>query len=212
MKTELPHIKIDEAQAYRPIVHSEDPQLIFLHDILTHEECDRIVEIGERSDLFSPGKIYGEYPEGVFSKLRTSYGYDLTNEYGEFVADIDNRIAEIANWPVSKTETLHVMRYGPGQFFKHHFDWHMSSGPSMEKYGQRYGTMVLYLSDVEEGGETLFGKLGKIISPQKGCAVFFNYDSDNDPKTASKTLHAGHTVKKGVAYKMRKLFIQKDQS
>ena len=40
--------------------------------------------------------------------------------------------------------------------------------------GQRTLTCMIYLNDVESGGETEFTKLGLIIKPKKGTIVIWN--------------------------------------
>ncbi len=63
--------------------------------------------------------------------------------------------------------------------------------------GQRVGTFVIYLSDVEAGGCTVFPALGLEVRPKKGSAVFFaNVDADGTPDR--KTLHGGQVMTRGV--------------
>ena len=54
-------------------------------------------------------------------------------------------------------------------------------------------TMVVYLSDVLEGGNTVFPKLDIAVAPRKGSAVVWeNLRSDGTPY--EETLHAGCPV------------------
>ena len=39
--------------------------------------------------------------------------------------------------------------------------------------GNRIGTLLMYLSDVEQGGATVFTKLGISVRPKKGLVVFW---------------------------------------
>ena len=41
--------------------------------------------------------------------------------------------------------------------------------------GQRIGTLIMYLNDVEEGGETIFPEIGFSVAPRRGHAVYFGY-------------------------------------
>ncbi|MGZ5781611.1 MAG: prolyl hydroxylase family protein, partial [Burkholderiaceae bacterium] len=62
--------------------------------------------------------------------------------------------------------------------------------------GQRVATLILYLNDVEEGGETEFPEIGLKIIPKAGNALYFAYmNSSSQPDPL--TLHAGRPVLKG---------------
>ena len=60
----------------------------------------------------------------------------------------------------------------------------------------RISTLVMYLNDVEEGGETFFPKLNLSVHPRKGMAVYFEYFYQ-DQSLNELTLHGGAPVTKG---------------
>jgi hypothetical protein len=63
------------------------------------------------------------------------------------------RISELSFTPVAWGEPLHVLHYDPGQFFRGHLDVHAKPG---RHTSSRIATCFMYLSDVEQGGETYF--------------------------------------------------------
>jgi hypothetical protein len=63
------------------------------------------------------------------------------------------RISEISFTPVAWGEPLRVLHYEPGQFFRGHLDVHAKPG---RHTSSRIATCFMYLSDVEQGGETYF--------------------------------------------------------
>ena len=64
---------------------------------------------------------------------------------------------------------------------------------------------MIYLNDVEEGGETEFTKLNVKIKPKRGRAVIWgNMTSDN--KVDHNTMHAGLPVIKGEKHIITKWF------
>lgn len=204
MTRNIPYINIENSDIlnlYRPIVHSTKPQLILLHDFLDHETCDNIISLSEEIDGYKRGCVYKK--EGGFevSSNRTNDSYGFTEDYNEKISYINEKIATTCNWYKKRANKLNILRYSEKQKFNWHHDYHTDSHPhAREECGQRLGTMVIYLNNVERGGETVFKHLKKIIKPQKGCALFWNYDWDNDPETAKMTEHGGNTVQKGTKY------------
>ena len=66
----------------------------------------------------------------------------------------------------------------------------------MEKGGQRIATLIIYLSDVESGGATIFPELDFEVFPRKGGAVYFSY-CDRHTRLDRMTLHGGAPVERG---------------
>jgi prolyl 4-hydroxylase len=67
--------------------------------------------------------------------------------------------------------------------------------------GPRILTFYLYLSDVEEGGETAFPSLGIKVKPKKGKAVLWPSTlNDNLEEMDRRTMHEAMPVIKGVKY------------
>merc|ERR1711957_434100 len=91
-------------------------------------------------------------------------------------------------------------QYEEGQFYATHHDAAATreSNPS----GPRILTFFLYLSDVEEGGETAFPDLGPlVVPPRKGSAILWPSVLDEAPDRVDfRTRHEARPVKKGVKY------------
>ena len=67
--------------------------------------------------------------------------------------------------------------------------------------GPRILTALLYLSDVEEGGETVFPKLGIDISPKRGRLVIWpGVENTNNNRIDFRTMHGANSVVKGIKY------------
>lgn len=52
-------------------------------------------------------------------------------------------------------EATQVLRYGPGQKYEGHYDYFFDRVHN-QRGGHRYATVLMYLNNVEEGGETVF--------------------------------------------------------
>ena len=129
----------------------------------------------------------------VQSELRTSHSMHFQpSMYDAPVFLSLRRIARIAGLPASHAEPLGVLRYGPGQEYRPHYDYYSDD----RHQAQRVSTVFVYLNDVEEGGGTDFPRLGARVEPERGKAVkFLNCDAEGKPNP--ETLHAGLPVIRG---------------
>jgi prolyl 4-hydroxylase len=143
-------------------------------------------------------------------EARSSYGTALHREQ---TVDIDKRIAAVTHFPVENGEHLYLLRYGDKQEYKPHYDWFASDlGPEwkemVERTGQRYATMIIYLSEVEKGGETSFPKINLKIKPNRGDALLF-YDMTPMGEVDDMSLHGGEVVEQGEKWIVTKWIHQK---
>jgi prolyl 4-hydroxylase len=178
------------------------PRIVVLGNVLSDEECDALTTYCEPR-LTRSSVLAGSAGAVEVHPNRTSSGVMLTREETAVISRIEARLAGLAQWPAERTEGLQVLRYGMTEEYKPHFDWIPPDLPGLKKHldvaGQRLGTFVLYLSDVEAGGSTSFPSIGLEVMPRKGGAVFFvNTDSSLVPDKL--TLHAGTPVLKGVKF------------
>lgn len=56
---------------------------------------------------------------------------------------------------IENGEDLQVLHYEPGQKYDPHFDYFVDK-VNIARGGHRIATVLMYLSDVEKGGETVF--------------------------------------------------------
>ena len=88
-------------------------------------------------------------------------------------------------------EPLQVLRYRPGQQYRNHYD--AIAGLD----NQRALTMLVYLNDAYQGGETRFVRTGLAVRGRKGDALLFrNILPDGRPDPMSE--HAGLPVVSGT--------------
>jgi prolyl 4-hydroxylase len=111
------------------------------------------------------------------------------------------------NWPVDNGEGFQILHYGVGGEYTPHFDYFPPEQPGsathISRGGQRVSTLVMYLNDVEEGGETTFPDVGLSVSPRAGSAVYFRY-FNGAGQIDPLTLHAGAPVLAGEKWIMTK--------
>ena len=175
------------------------PYLVVLDNVLSSEECDELVSLSanklKRSKIVDPATG----GDAVIAD-RTSYGAFFALNETPFIANLDRRLSELMSWPVENGEGIQILKYAVGGEYKPHFDYFpprdQGSKGHLNQGGQRVSTLVMYLTDVLEGGETIFPELGLAVSPKKGSAVYFEYCNSHG-QVDPLTLHGGNPVVQG---------------
>ncbi|XP_064936662.1 prolyl 4-hydroxylase 1-like isoform X2 [Musa acuminata AAA Group] len=160
--------------------------------------------------------------EGMKSDVRTSSGMFLSSEERKYpiIEAIEKRIAVFSQVPAENGELIQVLRYETSQLYRPHHDY-FSDTFNLKRGGQRVATMLMYLSDDVEGGETYFpmagsgecscgGKVvkGLCVKPNKGDAVLF-WSMGLDGETDPNSLHGGCAVLRGEKWSATKWMRQK---
>ncbi|KAJ8599054.1 hypothetical protein CTAYLR_009818 [Chrysophaeum taylorii] len=195
----------------------DGPWVLTFENFVTDAEADAIVASVKNS--FSRSTDQGSVDEfgeqqKVVSQGRTSENAWCTGtcEDSPSTLAVMKRIEGVTGIPTANYESFQVLRYLPGQYYRSHHD--MSGADNNLACGPRIYTFFLYLSDVEEGGETEFplleddGGVPLRIRPRRGSALWWpSVRSDDptrqDPRTCV-TLHVfGHAalqVKTGIKF------------
>lgn len=161
-----------------------DVDIYTADNFLSNEMCDKIMNNASSTLEESPliRKIYN------FRTSKTSYNVD---------PDVDKLIEKYFNCEDVASEKTQVQMYSVGDEFKEHFDWfHEIDKHFIGHSGQRTWTIMVYLNDVDSGGETNFPKLGLNITPKKGKAVVWN-NLHEDGSGNYQVIHSGKPVIKG---------------
>jgi predicted 2-oxoglutarate/Fe(II)-dependent dioxygenase YbiX len=102
-----------------------------------------------------------------------------------------------AEWGAGRTKVsltglfspLRVYRYHPGQ----HFGLHQDQSYRRDDGARSLLTLMVYLDDDFEGGETDFPEQGERVAPARGDGLWFQH----------MVLHAGRAVTRGVKHVLR---------
>lgn len=172
-------------------------------DFLTDRECASLramINAGAR-----PSKLFSG-TEGL--EYRTSHSCHM--ERGDsLVRAISDRIVVLMGVDGATGETLQGQRYTVGQEYKPHWDYfpvNKTYWPHMRAQGgQRCWTAMIFLSDVEGGGETHFPYAGFMVSPMEGMLILWN-NLLPDGAPNRDTLHAALPVTAGTKYVVTKWF------
>lgn len=170
-------------------------------DFLTNDECKYIIDLSET--VFEPSKLMGE--ENFVGYGRNSRSAFLTFREDKVLNEIRKRASALINLPESHFEFFQCVSYDVGQEFAHHFDTFdpkiESQKKQIEEWGQRKYTLLAYLNDDFEGGETGFPNANLMVKPKKRSVVVFNNLDENEDVLPS-AFHAGLPVTKGRKYAM----------
>ncbi|MEH6990799.1 2OG-Fe(II) oxygenase [Cytobacillus firmus] len=177
---------LTEDREIQIIAKFAEPLIVVLGNVLSDEECDQLIQ--QSKDRMQRSKVANSLE---VDELRTSSSTFFEEGENELVARIEKRVSQIMNIPVEHGEGLQILNYKIGQEYKAHFDFFSSASKAASN--PRISTLVMYLNDVEQGGETYFPKLNLSVSPQKGMAVYFEYFY-NDQNLNDLTLHGGAPV------------------
>lgn len=205
----------------KPEVISWSPRIIVLHNFLSMGECDYLRAIA-RPRLQISTVVDTKTGKGIKSDVRTSSGMFINFEEKKYpmIQAIEKRISVYSQVPVDNGELIQVLRYEKSQYYKPHHDY-FSDTFNVKRGGQRIATILMYLSDNVEGGETHFpmagsgecscgGKMvkGMCVKPNKGDAVLFwsmGLDGESDPNS----IHGGCEVLSGEKWSATKWMRQK---
>lgn len=168
----------------------EAPQITHFRSLFTAAECRYLVEAAE--PMLEPSVVVDNATgRQVRDPVRTSDGTGFTWPLETLaVHALNRRIAAASGTAAEQGEPLQVLRYRPGDQYRTHFD-------AIPGFGnQRVYTMLIWLNDGFEGGETAFPEAGLSLRFPAGDAILFRNvgeDGRRDPAAA----HAGLPVTKG---------------
>jgi prolyl 4-hydroxylase len=171
------------------------PPIFCVDHFLSPEECHFLIE--SASDAFTPAPVVGK-GHGEISNVRTSSTCYLARED---VPDLMRKVSALTGKPMEHCELPQVGRYFTSQQYvqvrlfviallgvdtelkslscspPQHFDAFNLDDEDGRRFaengGQRTITVLLYLNDVVQGGETSFPNLNLQVQPRQGMALVF---------------------------------------
>ncbi|KAK3424963.1 probable prolyl 4-hydroxylase 3 [Eucalyptus grandis] len=194
-------------------VLSWEPRAFIYHGFLSREECEYLISLA-KPRMAKSTVVDSTTGKSKDSRVRTSSGTFLQRGGDKIIRDIEKRIADFTFIPVEHGEGLQVLHYEVGQKYDAHYDYFLDEF-NTKNGGQRIATLLMYLSDVEEGGETVFpdakgnissvpwwdqlsecGKQGLAVKPKMGDALLF-WSMRPEGTLDPSSLHGGCPVISG---------------
>lgn len=169
-----------------------EPRASVVEGFLPSEVCDWIAARAHpslrRADVFDQATGASRQDE---RRSNSSAYFDLLTT-DVVLSLVRAKVAAVAGSTPGRLEASQVLHYAVGQRFDLHFDFlnTAAGGFASAEHGQRVKTVIVYLNDDFEGGETHFPRLPLSHRGKKGDALIFsNVDAAGLPDR--RTLHAG---------------------
>ncbi|CAI8600149.1 unnamed protein product [Vicia faba] len=192
---------------------SWEPRAFIYHNFLSKEECEYMINLA-KPFMEKSSVVDSKTGKSTESRVRTSSGMFLKRGKDKTIQNIEKRIADFTFIPVENGEGLQVLHYGVGEKYEPHYDYFLDEF-NTKNGGQRVATVLMYLSDVEEGGETVFpaakanfsavpwwndlsecARKGLSVKPKMGDALLF-WSMRPDASLDASSLHGGCPVIRG---------------
>ncbi|EAY98503.1 hypothetical protein OsI_20415 [Oryza sativa Indica Group] len=198
------------------------PRVFLYQHFLSDDEANHLVSLA-RAELKRSAVADNLSGKSELSDARTSSGTFIRKSQDPIVAGIEEKIAAWTFLPKENGEDIQVLRYKHGEKYERHYDY-FSDNVNTLRGGHRIATVLMYLTDVAEGGETVFplaeeftesgtnnedstlsecAKKGVAVKPRKGDALLF-FNLSPDASKDSLSLHAGCPVIKGEKWSATK--------
>ena len=181
-------------QHLKPQVVHRNPWILYFDRFLEDWEADHLIKTAGHNFERS---LAGDGVTPVRTSSTSWCNVEGCLRDGKF-QEVRERIVNVTRVPWENAEHLQVLRYQPGQFYREHHD---QNSPIYSAWAPRLYTFFMYLSNVDQGGETRFTHLNISVKPKKGSAILWPSVKSDDPYTIEEgTYHEAVTVDKGVKY------------
>ncbi|XP_030569303.1 prolyl 4-hydroxylase subunit alpha-1-like [Drosophila novamexicana] len=167
---------------------SHDPYIVMYHSMLSDSEIEKLkrLSVHMENGLSSTDKPNNTEPIDIVA--RAGWLVEAT----PFLERINRRITDMTGFDVQDMWTVLLANYGIGSYFKPHYDYMYGgrvSGEAVAVLGERIASLIIYASDVAQGGATNFPDIQVAVQPQKGNSLFW-YNMFDDGTPDPRSLHS----------------------
>ena len=183
--------------------------IYIVRDFLDERDCRELIELIDSDN--APSQLLSYNGDNEF---RTSHSCNVEPTHPT-VMRVEGKITSLMGIDSTHGETIQGQRYQVGQQFKPHYDFFHKSeeywADMMRSGGQRTWTAMVFLNDVEGGGETNFTNCGAKVTPRRGNLLCWNnMDAIGQPN--SFAMHQGCPVTAGTKYIITKWYRERPWS
>lgn len=174
----------------------EDPydKPYILERFISESDCQKIIQ--EASKNLVDSVTVG----GANKAVRNSQQHWIS-KFDPVAKPLFEKISKMYGIPFENGEDLQVVRYKPGQYYNEHHDSCCDNNDKcvsfLRRGGHRILTVLIYLNDSFEEGNTYFKNLDIKMKASPGSAIVFFPLAKNKNKCHPNALHAGMPVTSG---------------
>jgi prolyl 4-hydroxylase len=182
-----------------PVDVTDQHKIQHFPSLLQPVECDYLVAIA--SEIMQPSKVVdASAAQSINAGYRTSdEGAILPYLFDMPLIGIMQKLAAACGTPLQNCEFLSMLRYRQGQEYRPHHDYLEVDENDYSKVttcGQRTTTLLTYLNENFDGGETAFPELDISFKGKTGDSLLFA-NTDENGNGIPSSLHAGCPVQNG---------------
>jgi prolyl 4-hydroxylase len=180
--------------------------IYIVRDFLDERDCRELIALIDANN--EPSKLLTYQGFDGDPDYRTSHSCDV-DPLNETVMRVESRMTGLMGINPAHGETIQGQRYRVGEQFKPHWDFFHKGEAYWEEVmragGQRTWTAMVFLNDVEGGGETNFTHCPVKVTPRRGNLLCWN-NMDGIGQPNSYAMHQGMPVTAGTKYIITKWY------
>eukprot|EP01128_Nolandella_sp_AFSM9_P009214 TRINITY_DN5837_c0_g1_i1.p1 TRINITY_DN5837_c0_g1~~TRINITY_DN5837_c0_g1_i1.p1 ORF type:complete len:298 (+),score=70.70 TRINITY_DN5837_c0_g1_i1:46-894(+) len=187
---------------------SWSPRVFVYHNMISKEDAAYVVQLA--TPKVERSTVVGRDGKPAVDNARTSSGVFVMGEWAKdpIFAKIEDIIAQWTHLPPENGEAFYVLRYDVGERYVPHTDFFNANDPAQQQHqigpsGNRVATVVTCLQSPDEGGETYFPVIDKMVPCRTGSAVLF-WDTTPNFEVDPRSQHGGNPVLAGQKWAMTK--------
>jgi len=174
------------------------PRIVLYHGLISDAEIDTIKELATPRFKRATVQNYktGELETAHYRISKTAWLKDHEHPH---IANIYSKANQLTGLNMETSEELQVSNYGIGGHYEPHYDFarrEEKNAFASLGTGNRIATLLMYESNVELGGGTVFPRLGIALKPVKGTVAFW-YNLHANGEGDDLTRHAACPVLAG---------------
>ncbi|KPI92762.1 Prolyl 4-hydroxylase subunit alpha-2 [Papilio xuthus] len=168
-----------------------EPDVFVFYNVISDEEIEQLKILSKERLKRSEVAGYSDFTNDTIAKYRISKTAWLYDVDSPVAARVSRRAAYFTGFSTASAEPLQIVNYGLGGHFSPHFDFFL-------------------MSEVTEGGATVFTELGLTVFPVKNAALYWlNLHPSGEGDITTR--HAACPVLRGSKWISNKWFHQAGQ-